>query len=103
MTDNVVAFGKPAPVLASATSSAPTPEEARLQLSIDSLLQMLQDNRHKIDSFMGLITFKTAADGTAGFQLFTSPMDLAHFSLGVRVLDGAANAMLHGHSNASRL
>lgn len=101
MTNNIVVFGKaktePATELAViASASVPPPEKDRLQLSIDTLIKMLEDNRHQIESFMGLMTFKTNEHGAAGLQIFTSPMDLANFSLGVRVLDGAANSMLHG-------
>lgn len=109
MTNNIVPFGRPA------NDSTPEPESEApttviaavedgdpMQQSIDSLIRLLQDNRHQIASFMGVLTLKENHAGASGYQLFTSPMSLADFSLGVRILDGAADAMLHGNLYGSR-
>lgn len=99
---DIIAFGRPsaAPTeseaIVSASATPDTPEQASLDTSIDSLIKLIQDNRREVESFMGLLTLKEGANGASGFQMFASPMSLAQFSLGVRILDGAADAMLHG-------
>lgn len=106
MPDNIVPFGRAAlvPTTEVETSVSGTtvmsPETAAMQVSIDSLIRLLNDNRHQIESFMGVLTLKETSNGASGFQLFTSPMSLASFSLGVRILDHTANVMLHGGQGA---
>lgn len=104
MTNNVVIpFGRrtngepPAPPANDEAATELVPTSATSTLTedmIDKFILFLQENRSNIRAFMGAVTFASPDDPMPAYNLFSSPMSLADFSLGVRILDNAANSML---------